>query len=95
MGITVKVTDIDFVDALVEDRKTIFTQDTIRTLILVLLSSGAIYMYLKDKLKEKWVIVVFGALIVFDLVGVDRRYVNNDDFVSAVQVNKPFEANDS
>ncbi len=85
----------DFVDALVEDRKTIYSQDTIRTLILVLLSAGAIYMYLKDKLKEKWVIVAFGALIVFDLVGVDRRYVNNDDFVSAVQVNKPFEANEA
>lgn len=85
----------DFVDALVEDRQTIFTQDTIRTLILVLLSAGAIYMYLKDKLKEKWVIVAFGVLILFDLVGVDKRYVNNDDFVSAVQVNKPFEANEA
>lgn len=82
-----------FVDALKEDRITLFTQDTIRTLVLVLLSAGAIYLYLKDKLKEKWVIVVFGILILFDLVGVARRYVNNDDFVSAIQVNKPFEAN--
>ncbi|AXP82411.1 Bacterial membrane protein YfhO [Mariniflexile rhizosphaerae] len=81
-----------FVDALREDRRTIFTNDTIRTLILVLLSAGAIYMYLQNKLKEKWVVVAFGALILFDLVGVDRRYVNNDDFVSAIQVNKPFEA---
>jgi hypothetical protein len=82
-----------FVDALIEDRMTIFTQDTIRTLVLILFSAGAIYMFLKDKLKETWVIVVFGVLILFDLVGVDRRYVNNDDFVSAIQVNKPFEAN--
>ncbi|MFD0836334.1 YfhO family protein [Mariniflexile aquimaris] len=82
----------DFVDALIEDRKTLFTQDTIRTLVLVLLSAAAIYMYLKDKLKEKWVVVAFGLLILFDLVGVARRYVNNDDFVSATLVNKPFEA---
>jgi hypothetical protein len=82
-----------FVDALIEDRMTIFTQDTIRTLVLILFSAGTIYMFLKDKLKETWVIVVFGVLILFDLVGVDRRYVNNDDFVSAIQVNKPFEAN--
>ncbi|MFD0988760.1 YfhO family protein [Mariniflexile jejuense] len=81
-----------FVDALREDRKSIFTTDTLRTLILVLLSAGAIYMYLTDKLKEKWVILVFGILILFDLVGVDRRYVNNDDFISAVEVNKPFKA---
>lgn len=85
----------DFVDALKKDRKTIFTQDTIRSLILVLLGAGLIYGYLKDKLKEKWVIVGFVILFLFDLVGVDRRYVNNNDFVSAIQVNKPFQANEA
>ncbi|WP_445733618.1 YfhO family protein [Mariniflexile sp.] len=83
----------EFVDALIEDRKAIFTMDTLRTLVLVVLSAGVIYLFLKNKLQEKWVIVSFGALILFDLVGVDRRYVNNDDFVSAIQVNQPFEAN--
>tara|TARA_R110002049_G_scaffold261101_2_gene437192 strand:+ start:4308 stop:6746 length:2439 start_codon:yes stop_codon:yes gene_type:complete len=85
----------DFVDALKEDRKTIFTEDTIRSLILVLLGAGLIYGYLKDKLKEQWVILGFGVLFLFDLVGVDRRYVNNDNFVSATQVNKPFQANEA
>lgn len=84
-----------FIDAIKEDRRTIFTQDTIRSLVLVLLSAGLIYAFLKDKLKEKWVIIAFGALILFDLVGVDKRYVNNDNFVSALQVNKPFQANDA
>lgn len=83
----------DFVDALKEDRKTLFTQDTLRTLVLVLLSAGILYLFLKEKLKEKWTIVAFAALILFDLVGVDRRYVNNDDFLPANQVNKPFQAN--
>ncbi len=85
----------EFVDALKEDRKTIFTEDTIRSLILVLLGAGLIYGYLKDKLQERWVILGFGILLLFDLVGVDRRYVNNDDFVSAIQVNKPFQANEA
>ena len=84
----------DFVDALKADRKTIFTQDTIRTLILVVLAAGAIYLFLKDKLKEHVVIIVFGALILFDLVGVDKRYVNNDDFVSGIKMNKPFQASE-
>ncbi|WP_372937487.1 YfhO family protein [Seonamhaeicola sp.] len=83
----------EFVNAVKEDRKAIFTADTLRTLVLVLLSAGAIFMFLKEKLKEKWLIVAFGALIVFDLVGVDKRYVNNEDFVSAIKVNKPFTAN--
>ena len=83
----------DFVDAIRKDRKAIFTQDTIRTLILVLLSAGALFIHLKDKLKEKWVIITLGILILFDLVGVDRRYVNNDDFVTGIAMSKPFQAN--
>ncbi len=83
-----------FIDAVKQDRKSIFTSDTIRTLILVLLSAGAIFMFLKEKLKETGVIVIFAVLILFDLVGVDRRYVNNDDFMSAIKVNKPFQANE-
>ena len=82
----------DFVEALKTDRKAMFTQDAIRTLIFVLLSAGAIYLFLKEKLKEKWVIVAFCGLILFDLIGVDRRYVNNDDFVSGVKMSKPFQA---
>ncbi|KJD32750.1 membrane protein [Tamlana sedimentorum] len=82
-----------FVDALKADRKSIFTTDTIRSLVLVLLAAAGIFYYLKNKLKEKWLVAVFAILIVFDLVGVDRRYVNNDDFVSSIAMNKPFNAN--
>ncbi|MGY0392550.1 YfhO family protein [Bizionia sp. KMM 8389] len=82
-----------FIDAIIADRKTFFTQDTLRTLVLVLLAAGTIWYYLKGKLSEKFTVLIFAALIVFDLVGVDRRYVNNDNFVSSVQVNKPYQAN--
>ena len=84
----------DFVDALKSDRKALFTQDSIRTLILVLLSAGVIYLFLKEKLKETWVVITFVVFILFDLVGVDRRYVNNDDFVSKIKMDKPFQASE-
>ncbi|WP_142785990.1 YfhO family protein [Changchengzhania lutea] len=83
----------DFVDALKSDRQSIFTSDTLRSLALVLLSAGVVFGFLKGKLKETAVVLLFAALILFDLVGVDKRYVNNDDFVSAIKVNKPFQAN--
>lgn len=85
----------DFMNAVVEDRKAMFTQDTLRTLILVLLSAGTLFMFLKKKLSKTWVIVVFSGLILFDLIGVDRRYVNNDNFVSSIKVNKPYTPNDA
>jgi hypothetical protein len=81
-----------FMDALIADRKTFFTEDTFRTLVLVLLSAGAIYLFLKKKLSETKVIMAFAVLILIDLVGVDRRYVNNDDFVPSIRMNKPYQA---
>lgn len=80
-----------FLRALKEDREALFTSDTIRSLVLVLLCAGVIWLYLKEKLKQNAVVVLIGLLIVFDLVGVDRRYVNNDDFVSARLVNQPWQ----
>ena len=82
-----------FVDAVIKDRKAFFTQDTLRTLILVLLSAGTVFLFIKEKLSEKLVVIIFAGLILFDLIGVDRRYVNNDNFVSSIQVNKPYQAN--
>lgn len=81
-----------FIDAVKADRMSFFVNDTLRTLVLVLLSAGAVWFFLKNKLSEKLVVIVFAVLILFDLVLVDRRYVNNDDFVSAIQVQKPYQA---
>ena len=82
-----------FIDAVIKDRKSLMTTDTLRTLVLVLLSAGTIYLFLKKKLSETIVVVVFAVLILFDLVTVDRQYVNNDNFVSAIKVDKPYQPN--
>lgn len=92
-GYYVKNYGQQFMDAIIEDRKMIFTQDTLRTLALVLLSAGTVFLFLKKKLNETKVVIVFAALILFDLVGVDRRYVNTDNFVSAKQVTQPYQTN--
>ena len=82
-----------FMDSIIEDRKSLMTTDTLRTLILVLLSAGTVFLFLKKKLSETLVVIVFAVLILFDLVTVDRQYVNNDNFVSALKVDKPYQAN--
>jgi len=80
----------DFLKMIKNQREYLFTTDVLRTLVLVLFSAGILWMYLKDKVKENVVLLVFGCLILFDLVGVDKRYVNSENFVSARQVNEPF-----
>ncbi len=82
-----------FVDAMREDRAAIFTADALRTLLFVVLAATALYFYLKNKIKEMPLIAILAILIVVDLVGVDRRYVNNDDFVKARIMEQPFQQN--
>ena len=78
-------------DVIIRDRKAMYNQDLFRSLIYVLLSAGAIWLFLKGKLKEKYLMIAFGLLIVLDLVGVDKRYVNKDGFVQARKMEKPFQ----
>ncbi|MFK7833960.1 MAG: YfhO family protein [Winogradskyella sp.] len=82
-----------FIDAVIKDRKALMSADTLRTLILVLLSAGTIFMFLKKKLSENLVVVIFTVLILFDLVSVNRQYVNNDNFIPALRVDKPYQPN--
>jgi hypothetical protein len=83
----------DFVNALVEERKAVFTSDTLRSLILVLLMAGLTWLLLKKKLNKNLVMAGFAALILFDLVGVNLRYVSPDDFVKPRDMEQPFTAN--
>lgn len=83
----------EFVRAIKEDRMAVFTSDTLRSLIFVLLSAALIWLYLKKKVGENLVVAGFALLILADLIPVDRRYVNNEDFVAARQMNKPFPPN--
>ena len=72
------------------DRKTVYTNDLFRTLIFIALTVGVIWLYLKERIKENILIILLGVLIVVDLVGVDMRYVNKEDFVSKRRMSDPF-----
>ncbi|WP_139959402.1 YfhO family protein [Flavicella sediminum] len=79
-----------FSGALMADRKAIFFKDSLRTLVLIILIAGGIFLYLKGKLKQQALLVLLGATLLFDMVGTARRYVNNEDFLPAKRVEKPF-----
>lgn len=81
-------------DAIIADRKAIFFSDSLRTLLLVILSAGVLWLFLKEKLTMNIAILGLAGLILFDLVSVDKRYVNNEDFLSAKKVDKPFVASE-
>jgi len=75
--------------ALVADRKAVFFNDSLRSLLLVVVSASVLWLYIKQKFNKQRVVFVLGVLMVLDLVLVDWNYVNADNFVSARNVKKP------
>jgi hypothetical protein len=78
------------IDALIADRKAMLFSDTLRSLLLTGLAAGTLWFLLKNKLKQTAVILVFALLILFDLISVDKSYVNEADFTPARNIENPF-----
>ena len=78
-------------DVLIEDRRTIFFQDSLRTLVIVVTTACMLWLFMSNKIKKGIVIIGLLVLVLFDLVNIDKRYVNNDDFISKSKIEKPFE----
>lgn len=73
-------------EALMKDRKSLLIGDSFRSMALILLAAGAIWLFVNQKIKKAMPIVaILGVLIVFDLWGVDKRYLNDSNFVSKNQ----------
>ncbi|WP_353717535.1 hypothetical protein [Dyadobacter sp. 676] len=70
-------------NSIVQDRESLMKSDAIRGLIFIALAAALVWFYAQDKLKPVVFYGVLLALIIFDLFGVDKRYLNNEDFVSA------------
>ncbi len=82
----------EILDAIKEDRLTILKSDVLRSLLFVLMIGLVLWLYVKEKFSQNLTIITIGALIVFDLIGVDRRSVNEDNFITERQYQQNFEA---
>jgi hypothetical protein len=83
-----------FLEAIIADRKAIFFSDSLRTLIFVVISAGILWLFVKEKLNKNTSILILAAIILIDLVSVDKRYVNNADFQNAREIDRPFVASE-
>ena len=83
-----------FLEVIIADRKAIFFSDSFRTLVFVTISAGILWLFVKEKLNQNYALIILGAVILFDLVSVDKRYVNNADFQNAREIDKPFVASE-
>ncbi|MFA5619250.1 MAG: YfhO family protein [Weeksellaceae bacterium] len=77
--------------ALRQDRIAMFKADTLRTLIFVILTLGLLFLWVTKKIKNKLIVVLSIALLaLIDGWQVDKRYLNDENFVHKMFVQNPF-----
>ncbi len=81
-----------FATQLEDVRVAIFRKDALRSLLFIILAAVPILLYGKGKLKATPAFVILAVLVVIDLYPIDKRYLNNDNFISKKQFDKPFVA---
>lgn len=72
-----------YLNALRADRESLLRLDAFRSLTFILIAAGCLYLYIKNKhsgiyKNVPWILTL---LVLVDLWGVDKRYLNKEDFV--------------
>ena len=81
-----------FASQLEDVRVAIFRKDALRSLLFIILAAVPLFLYGKGKLKGQIAFPILAVLVLVDMFPIDKRYLNNDKFVSKEQYSKPFTA---
>lgn len=80
------------INALQLDRKEVLRADAFRSFIFVALAAAGIWAYVTQKLKAKYALAFWAVLIMADMWPINKKYLNNDDFVSKRKAESPYTA---
>ncbi|TAE82347.1 MAG: hypothetical protein EAY81_09200 [Bacteroidetes bacterium] len=67
-------------DAIYSARAAVRQMDALRSLFFIVLGFGVIWFYLQGKLKINYLAGILALLVIIDLWGVDKRFLNDTDF---------------
>ena len=77
-------------DYIVGERFNMFRIDAIKAVIYVAITFLMLYFSLKKKISQNIALIVIGVVSLFDLWTVNKRYLNNDNFVDKTFAQTPF-----
>ncbi|GAA4470603.1 YfhO family protein [Nibrella saemangeumensis] len=77
--------------ALISDRQSLLRSDAFRSFIFIGLAAGLLWLYLNKRLKPALFYPLLVGLVVIDLFLIDKRWVNNADFVSKSVIQNQYE----
>ena len=81
-----------FASQLEDVRVAIFRKDALRSLLFIILAAVPLFLYGKGKLEGQIAFPILAVLVLIDMFPIDKRYLNNDKFVSKQKYDKPFTA---
>ena len=79
-----------FLDSLALDRSSLLVADAWRSFAFILIAFLALLMFVKQKLKKQYVIILLGVFIVSDMWNVNKRYLNDESFVRKNKMKVPY-----
>ena len=89
-GISDQFIDETIVEALIEDRKKIYVSQLLKSFIFISIIFSLIFLFIKEKLNKNYFIVSLAIIISTDLILFSKNYVNDENFVDAVNVENPY-----
>ncbi|MBN4051212.1 YfhO family protein, partial [bacterium AH-315-M05] len=72
------------------DRASLLRSDAFRSFVFVLLTAGMLWMFIGRKLKKEYCYAALIALFLIDMWPVNKRYLNNDNFITEKKAVVPY-----
>lgn len=79
-----------FMDNVEVARIALFKADAIRSFFFIVLAATTVWLYLKSKINNVVLVAAIGVFVLVDLWTVDKKYLNDDNFVSKQEAKIPF-----
>jgi len=80
----------EYIPALHADRKSMVRKDALRSFFFVLLGIGVVFLIYRKKIKPELAYALLFLIVVVDLWPVNRRYLNEENFVPERQFQTPY-----
>ena len=85
----------ELLNAIQKDRQHMLWSDSLRSLIFVLIGASLVFALFKKKLKPAYFIIALGFFITVDMWVVNKRYIDNRNFVTPTMAAEPFNPSDA
>jgi hypothetical protein len=69
-----------FLNAVKDDRKSLFLSSLGRTLMFILVAAAALWLIIRKSIQPRWVLAVVGLFAFIDIITVDSKYLNDEHF---------------